>query len=511
MPVRERMSSVDTAWLRMDRPENLMTITGVLVFDERVSFARLRSVVAERLLAYARFRQRPVTDSSGAYWEDDAGFDLDRHLVRARLTGGRTPSALKDMVASLASAPIDPAHPLWQFTLVDNYGTGAALVARIHHCYADGIALIGVMLSLADETPDIPRKIRVPPSRRSSSEAEGGLLARFFEPMTDAVMYAVKNSGNALEKYVELVRNPSRLVQFAKVGAAIGAEIAQLATMPDDSITRFKGKPGVGKRVAWTAPMPLDEVKAVGRVLGCSVNDVLLASVAGALGSYLRSKGDDTSKTEIRALVPVNLRSPGKEHDLGNRFGLVALTLPLGMANPVARVHALHARMEALKGSYQAALTLGVLGLLGICPQSIQTQVLDLLASKATAVMTNVPGPQTPLFVAGARLASLMFWVPQSGDIGMGVSILSYNNSVQFGLITDAKLTPNPEDIVARFAPEFESLLLTVLMEPWDRKRDPTLIESELIAAASAQPAKSRHAAGPRRPRLKPSPTTLAE
>jgi diacylglycerol O-acyltransferase / wax synthase len=265
----------------------------------------------------------------------------------------------------------------------------------------------------------------------------------------------------------------------------------------------------VEKRVAWTAPMPLDEVKAVGRVLGCSVNDVLLASVAGALGSYLRANGDDTSKTEIRALVPVNLRSPGKEQDLGNRFGLVALSLPLGMANPVARVHEVHTRMEALKGSYQAALTLGVLSLLGVCPKPIQTQILDVLASKATAVMTNVPGPQKPLYVAGARLASLMFWVPQSGDIGMGVSILSYNNSVQFGLITDAKLTPNPEEIVARFAPELESLLLTVLMEPWDQKRDPALIESELVAAASSQPIKSRVAAKPKRSRIKSSPTIL--
>jgi hypothetical protein len=140
--------------------------------------------------------------------------------------------------------------------------------------------------------------------------------------------------------------------------------------------------------------------------------------------------------------------------------------------------------MEALKGSYQAPIALALLGLAGMVPKVLQEQMLDVLANKATAVMTNVPGPQQPLFMAGGHLDQIMFWVPQSGDIGMGVSILSFNGAVQFGLITDAGRVPDPEHVIAEFRPEFERLLMTVLMEPWDMRRDPALVERELAAVA---------------------------
>jgi hypothetical protein len=212
------------------------------------------------------------------------------------------------------------------------------------------------------------------------------------------------------------------------------------------------------------------------------VNDVLLATAAGALRRYLVAKGDRVAGVELRAMVPVNLRTAQDDGELGNRFGLVALLLPVGVANPLARLYEVHGRMEALKTSYQPLVAFGLLALAGLLPRAAQAELLDFLASKATAVMTNVPGPQQPLYLAGARLAQVMFWVPQSGDIGMGLSILSYAGGVQFGLITDAGRVPDPERIVAGFRPEFERLLLTVLMEPWDARRAPALVERELAA-----------------------------
>jgi WS/DGAT/MGAT family acyltransferase len=211
----------------------------------------------------------------------------------------------------------------------------------------------------------------------------------------------------------------------------------------------------------------LPEVKAVSHALGCSVNDMLLAAVAGALNGYLAEKGDETDGVEIRALVPVNLRSPGSDQELGNRFGVVALELPVGLENPLARLHEIHRRMEALKSSNEPAVTLGLLSTLGYAPKLVQDMVFDLLLSRATAVMTNVPGPQTPLYLAGSEIKQVMVWVPQPGDIGMGVSILSFNGNVQFGLLADAALVPDPQAIVARFKPEFEQLLYFVLMEAW--------------------------------------------
>ena len=224
-----------------------------------------------------------------------------------------------------------------------------------------------------------------------------------------------------------------------------------------DSATRFKGKPTGSKRVAWSEPLRLPEVKAVSRALGCSMNDMLLSCVAGAMRHYLADKGDRTEGVEIRALAPIDLREPG-DVSLGNRFGIVAVLLPVGVEHPLERLKMVRQRMLALKTSYEPAVTLGLFAALGYLPKIVQDQLFDLLPSRATAVMTNVPGPTETLTIAGSSLKQMLFWVPQSGDIGIGVSILSYAGKVQFGLITDAALTPDPEAVVWRFAEEFESI-----------------------------------------------------
>lgn len=489
VPKRERMSSVDTAWLRMDSPHNLMMIVGVLMLERRVSFSRLRRTVAARLLPYRRFRQRVVQDAGGAWWEDAPRFELGAHLRRSRLPSPAGKIELERFVAGMMSEPLDRARPLWQFHLVENFGSGSALVVRIHHCIADGIALIGVMLSLTDQTPGAPLgRPNTPAADRGGEEAN--FLAALFEPLTGAAMKAIRYSGHAWSQYLDVVTHPDKLVELARHGAALAAEVAQLALMPDDTRTRFKGRPGGRKRVAWSEPLPLDEIKAVGKALGCSVNDVLLSCVAGALRGYLRDHGDSVEGVELRALVPVNLRREIQAPTLGNRFGLVALVLPVWVENPLARLYEVGQRMLDLKGSHQAAVTLGVLGLVGLCPKPVQQQILDTLANKATAVMTNVPGPQNPQYLAGARITQQMFWVPQSGDIGMGVSILSYDGKVQFGLVTDRHFVPDPGRIVGRFATEFEKLLLTVLMEPWGQVRDPAAVERDLKRATGRSPRK---------------------
>jgi WS/DGAT/MGAT family acyltransferase len=482
-PRRERMSSVDTAWLRMDRPGNLMVICGVLLFEDRIDVRRLRKVVAERFLRFARFRQRPVQDAAVASWETDQAFDLDRHVIDAKLRGACAKRALQAFVSRLASRPLPPGRPLWQFHLIENFDGGSAVVARIHHCYADGIALIQVMLSLTDAgrrgPPAMPAPRPVPRDGKRDDEGELSLAA----PIANAVQSAIRIGSTLIEKGVELWQDPAKAIALAARGTALTAEIAKLALMAQDSPTRFKGKPGGGKKVAWADPLPLAEVKAVGKALGASVNDVLLACVAGALRGYLADKGDGVDGVMIRALVPVNLRPPEQAHELGNQFGLVFLELPIGIGNPVQRLYALRANMRALKDSLQPVLALGLLAAMGAGPKMLQEQLLDALARNATAVMTNVPGPQRPLYLAGARMESLMFWVPQSGDIGIGVSILSYDGEVRFGLIADRALVPDPERVIARFVPEFEKLVLTALLAPpWHGDLDPALAEQAVAA-----------------------------
>jgi WS/DGAT/MGAT family acyltransferase len=481
MKNRVRMSAVDTAWLRMDTPTNLMMIVGVLMFDGGFDLARFKRTVQKRLLRYPRFRQRVVQDPSGAYWLDDAHFDIDNHVHAVNLPGAGGKEALEQYVAALTTQSLDPYKPLWQMTVVENYAAdgvaGSAVIVRIHHCIADGIALIGVMYSLTDTDADAPEEGVEPEALRRAREKRkakkqaardsfgGDFMASLFEPLSSATQKAMSMSSGVWSKSLDMASNPEKFGAYAKMAADITSEIAALATLPPDSSTSFKGAPSAIKRVAWSSPLPLADIKAVCKVLGVSVNDVLLASVAGAMRSYLDERGEADDKTEVRGFVPVNLRPSGDEHKLGNHFGLVALTLPVGVADPQARVLEVKKRMDELKKSYQAALSMGILGTVGFLPRQVQKQVLDMFSSKGSAVMTNVPGPQVPLYLAGRLLRQQMFWVPQSGDIGLGVSILSYNGHVQFGLISDRKFVAEPAMIVDRFAPEFEKLVIELMAE----------------------------------------------
>jgi diacylglycerol O-acyltransferase / wax synthase len=470
-----RMSRVDTAWLRMDNDVNLMMIVGVWLLTPAITVQALRDRLSDKLLQYDRFKQKAVVDAMGAQWVDDVDFDITRHVITTTLhrkAGESERHALQRLCGDLAMTPLDPARPLWQFQLVEDYEGGSALVARVHHCIADGIALISVMMSITDGGTDPPKRKKRGASEDGQSASEPDWLSdAIIKPLSDLAVKAIGMYGSGMAKSMDALANPYQpmlgSMDMARSGVKVVGDVAALALMPDDSPTLLKGKPAGRKVVAWSEPLALDPVKVIGKGLGCTVNDVLLACVAGAIGAYLQSKGQDPAGKEIRAMVPVNLRPLDKAWQLGNRFGLAPLVLPIGIANPMARVQAVRQRMNQLKESYQPLLAFAVLSVTGLFVKPVQDMVLDMFAKKATAVMTNVPGPAVPLKFCGATLRQNMFWVPASGNIGVGVSILSYGGGVQFGLITDAGLCPEPQEIIDHFEPEFEKLALLTMMLPW--------------------------------------------
>jgi WS/DGAT/MGAT family acyltransferase len=479
---REAMSRVDTAWLRMERPTNPMMITGVLMFAEPMSLDRLRRVVKQRFLAYQRFRQKAVHTPTGASWQDDPHFDLDWHVRLSALPGrnDRRVSekiALERFVSQLASSPLDKHRPLWQFHLVESYQGGSALVARIHHSYADGIALVQVLLSLTDTA-------RVPGKADALSKAwlkqEGAAVARRVGAVDRYMKLGGKMVEQGMAMGMSVYRDPTLAGVLAKEGGEIARELVTALALSDDPPSLLRGELGVTKRVAWAEALDLDEVKAVGRACGCTVNDVLMAAASGALREYMRERGADVDGMVLRATVPVNLRPLEHAKKLGNHFGLVFLDLPVGEANPVRRLMHVSNCMNQLKGSRQAIVAYGLLAALGMAPAAVQEVALELFSRKATAVATNVPGPQQPLYMAGCALREMMFWVPQTGSIGVGMSIMSYNGRVHFGLIADAKLIPDPDAVVRRFGPEFDKLVYLALMGSWDHVLDATAAEALL-------------------------------
>jgi diacylglycerol O-acyltransferase / wax synthase len=461
---RESMSSVDLAWLRMERPTNPMMIVAVLTFATRLKYDALRQLLLTRLLAFERFRQLPAHDAFGTHWQTDPQFDIDSHLHRLSLPPRARQSHLEAAASDLASTPLDPRRPLWQVHLIERYRKGSALIACFHHCYADGVALMRLLLSLTDaDARGRPPESLAPPPARTADAA--GLLS--LGPLLTNVFGAMQNAGrdayDLVAASLRTLSNPEVAADISRQAAAATAELASIAMLPDDPRTPLKGELSARKQVAWIDPLPLGEVKATAKALGCTINDVLLATAAGALGAHLRASGAALDGLSVRALVPVNLRPADAPPALGNHFGLVFANLPIGERNPLARLYAVHLDMERLKHSSQAVLALWLITAMGALPAAFEERSIGLLTSKASVVVSNVPGPQQALYLAGARIEEQFYWVPQSGEIGVGLSMLTYDGKVHFGVIADRNLIPKPHSLAQAFAAAFGELRECVL------------------------------------------------
>jgi WS/DGAT/MGAT family acyltransferase len=281
-------------------------------------------------------------------------------------------------------------------------------------------------------------------------------------PAGDLVQSALAEGGKLLEQGLQQMLHPDQVGLAALHAGGMFGEFAKTLALPDDPATSLRGTMCGSKRVAWAKPLPLAEVRTVGKALGCTINDVLMATVAGALGSHLRERDALYAGAAIRAAVPVNLRRADEPMSLGNRFGMMFAELPVGLLDPLERLYAVHATMDRLKGSMQPPMVLTMLGALGLMPAGVQETVVELFSRKGSAVVSNVPGPAEPLYLCGQRVSEMYFWVPQAGSMGIGVSLFSYAGQVHVGMIAARSLVPVPGEVVGRFAHEFEQLLLAV-------------------------------------------------
>ncbi|MDX1587502.1 MAG: wax ester/triacylglycerol synthase family O-acyltransferase [Oleiphilaceae bacterium] len=448
------MSAVDTAWLRMESQANPMMIGAVLEFDRPIPLKALRELVNERFLRFHRFRQCVVQEGERYYWQDDDWFDLDNHLHVIALPGKGDQKALQELASDLNSTPLNRCHPLWQAHYVDNYRGGCVLIIRIHHCIADGISLVRVLLSLTDEDPTA--NVRTLKSRIRQTPDQ--------LPEWRKVMHRLRrNSRLALQQLGELADNvredPAYPLRLGKEGLQISRDLMHILFSKEDPPSALKGQLCGRKVVAWSEPLMLDEVKATGRALGGTVNDVLMSAATGALHRFLDDSHQPAPDNYIHMAVPFNLRPLDQPiTKLGNQFGLVLVPLPVQTVCPRERFQRVHHDMLNLKQTYQAQVSFGLLDILGRGPELLERRALELLSRKASAVMTNVPGPGAPLYMCGAKLVKPMFWVPQTGMVGVGLSIFSYNGEVQFGIISDRSLIRRPEKVANAFVEAFREL-----------------------------------------------------
>ena len=504
MATRSKLGVQDALWLTMDRPNSLMVIDTVMWFREVPDWSKVRAIVDERLIErYPVFRRRPVKDGSHWYWEDDPGFDVANHVVDVRLEAPGGIADLQAFVASQRSVPLDKSGPLWTMFLIENVvfadGThGAAVMARFHHAIADGVRLVQVALEMCDlneapPPPKVGKKLRrsttptaiagsalrtvgrgMADVAASTAESAAGAFAGAvdtaqaaafgdFDVALDRVSSA---TGSVASRARTLLRNPERVVDIAEVISGEDnrvvndvASVGKLALAMPSVRTVWSGTPGVEKGASFAPPIDLNEVKDIGRATATTVNDVLMATVAGTLTRYLREHGDPDID-EVLWMVPVSVKpwEADSSGDLGNYFAIVVLRMPIGVDDVRERLAQVHERMERIKRSDEALLTYSIQRGISQAPTPLATGLTNFFANKGVGVLTNVPGPRQPMSLAGTVVDGVLGFAPCSGNQPMTICMFSYNGTVAVGFGTDVRLVPDGDRLGEHFAEEFSQM-----------------------------------------------------
>lgn len=435
--MRESVNCRDLTWARMDTATQPMVVTIVLHLATPLDEEHLKATLRSRLLAFARFRQRLVRMGRRVLWLEDGTFALEDHVRRLRLSAPADQRALQQQVGQLASEPLDEHRPLWRCVIVDPVGSGCAVVFRVHHCIADGIALLRVFLALTDPAVSPPADgLPIGENQAEQRRRHARLAAKTAKSWAPPLHWGAR----------------------FRWGAAFAWALLQQAVVVPDTRTALRGRLNGCKCVAWSAPMPLADMAAIRQRWGGRVNDVMLAVVTGALRRYLLARDELQPTPTVRLAVPVNLRPYQEDIQLGNRFAVIFLRLPLAIADPAARLAAIQMQTLQAKSSFEAVANLAVIGMMGRLPAWLERLALRLYGLKATAVMTNVPGPEEPLSLAGAAVERILAWVPQIAGIGIGISVLSYAGAVTVGITSDSGVVADPWELIAGIEAEMAAL-----------------------------------------------------
>ena len=326
---RQPMSPGDAVWFHMDGPANTAVITSILLTGTPLDFDKVRRVYTQRLARFERFSQRVVEAGlpfPTPHWESMPGFAIGQQMHRVALPPPGDDAALAELISDLASTPLDHARPLWDVHVVDGVGNGSALITRMHHCMGDGTANVLIARTLFGATSD---ETLEPGAEPASPLTEPGVVGQLFAPMIQFAQRSARQVRGAVRTTVDAASHPEETLRkagFALAGAGMLA--TELLRTPDPR-SPLKGEFGLAKRVAWSAPVALADVKAIGAPLGAKINDVLVAGMTGALRTYLQRRGVDVSHTTVCAMVPVDLRPPERADELGNHFGVVLLDLAI--------------------------------------------------------------------------------------------------------------------------------------------------------------------------------------
>jgi len=469
----DRLSWGDTVFLHLEREGMPLNVASICLFEGEISFKDCLQFIESKLPFLPRYLKRVVSAPLGIglpSWEYDAEFNLRRHVQDVELKRG-TEAELKTLAGRLFSSVFDRRHPLWDITVVRGLkGTRTALIFRLHHCMADGIAGVGIMNVLLDvnpETPRLPRrklKFKVPPPRDPFATLTAGVVESYSD-FVKRILSALADLLSMAERAVANGGEDLDTREFVGLLPEITAFTERL---------RFNVLYQGPQRFSFTE-IPLADIKAVRHKCGTSVNDVILAIVTATVRRYCELHGDLVKGKLLRIMVPVNLRGNASASELGNRISLVPVTIPLDIRRPLKLLAAAHKRTEFLKRVHAAELVSLAGGLIGMFPTSMQGMVGPLASrlpvTPFNLVCTNVPGPQHPLYLLGHKMLHCYPYVPVGGEMAVNCAILSYNGRAYFGFSGDVHAAPDLWRLEKLLQESFAELRSAAGIKPPQKKR----------------------------------------
>src|SRR4051794_15449299 len=442
----DRLSAIDAGFLAQEKPNTHMHIGGLVLLDgPPPALEDFLAHVRSRLHLVPRYRQKlafPPLEAGLPLWIDDPTFNLDYHVRHTALPAPGDEASLLRLAARIFSQRLDRSKPLWELWLVEGLeGGGFALISKSHHALVDGVSGVDLGTILFDLTPEGTPASQTEPwvPRPEPSRAE--LVAR-------GVQGAVRRAASLAAAAVQEATDPGDLLARAREVAEGVGEVARAALTPP-SPTPINVTPGPHRRLA-IVRAELEEFKTIKDALGGTVNDVVLTVVAGGLAHFMRARGVDTQDLTLRACVPVSVRSDDRKNALGNEITIMMAPLPVDVADPLERLATVRSVMDGLKESKQALGAKAIAELQDFAPPTIFAQASRLQFSSRmyNLLVTNVPGPQFPLYVLGRRMRSI-FPIPfLAGQRSLAVAIMSYDGGMNFGLLGDYDALPDL-DVVA--------------------------------------------------------------
>ena len=454
----DRLSSVDAGFLHMEEDGAHMHIGALGVFDGPSPTAEaFRDHIAARLPQLPRYRQKVQLMPLGTgrpLWAEDSTFRLDYHVRHTALPKPGGEAELMALVNRVIGQRLDRTKPLWEMWLVEGLDNGRwAIISKTHHAMVDGVSGVDLMSVLFDLTPDVQNEA---PPTWTPAPTPGAV-----DLLTSGVQGLVRNVVELSTKGLGMAVHPKEAVR-STVGAVTA--LAETAKPLVDAApkTPLNHKPGPHRVVA-VVNTKLADYKVAKTATGATVNDVVLAAVAGALGKFLSDRGMDTTGLELRACVPVSLRPDSKKGALGNEIAIMMAPLPVGTKDPKARLSFVQAAMEHLKSSKQAEGAKVLTSLENALPPAMLARASRLGFSSRlyNLLVTNVPGPQFPLYMLGRQLTELVPLAFLAPEHTLAIGIMSYNGSVTYGLIADVDSVPDLQVLATHLEESLAELVAT--------------------------------------------------